>query len=47
MNELPNFRTSVEVEGFGELGVHFLWQEGEVVGAVPLLFVHGCELDEL
>ncbi|TGO19210.1 hypothetical protein BTUL_0005g00580 [Botrytis tulipae] len=35
------FTTGVEVDGFGELDVHFLWQKSEVKGAVPLLFVHG------
>ncbi|KAF7944331.1 hypothetical protein EAE96_010729 [Botrytis aclada] len=39
--EGAQFTTGVEVDGFGELDVHFLWQKSEVVGAVPLLFVHG------
>ena len=42
MNRLPNFMTKIQVDGFGELGVHFLHQESEVQKAVPLLFVHGC-----
>jgi hypothetical protein len=41
MNKLPNFETRIEVEGFGELDIHFLHQKSEVKGAVPLLFVHG------
>jgi pimeloyl-ACP methyl ester carboxylesterase len=41
MNKLPNFKTQIEVEGFGELDIHFLHQKSEVKGAVPLLFVHG------
>lgn len=36
------FTTGVQVDGFGELDVHFVWQKSEVAGAVPLLFVHGC-----
>jgi len=43
MNELPNYRTEIEVAGFEPLSVHFLWQRSEVEEAVPLLFVHGCE----
>ncbi|KAF7897871.1 uncharacterized protein EAF01_008837 [Botrytis porri] len=39
--EGAQFTTGVEVDGFGELDVHFVWQKSEVVGAVPLLFVHG------
>ncbi|KAA8563793.1 hypothetical protein MFRU_024g00240 [Monilinia fructicola] len=35
------FTTGVEVDGFGELDVHFVWQRSEVKGAIPLLFVHG------
>ncbi|KAF7926247.1 uncharacterized protein EAE98_006542 [Botrytis deweyae] len=39
--EGTQFTTGVEVDGFGELDVHFVWQKSEVKGAVPLLFVHG------
>ncbi|TGO36390.1 hypothetical protein BHYA_0126g00160 [Botrytis hyacinthi] len=39
--EGAQFTTGVEVDGFGELDVHFVWQKSEVKGAVPLLFVHG------
>ncbi|TGO29977.1 hypothetical protein BPAE_0009g00750 [Botrytis paeoniae] len=39
--EGAQFTTGVEVDGFGELDVHFVWKKSEVVGAVPLLFVHG------
>ncbi|KAF1972976.1 alpha/beta-hydrolase [Bimuria novae-zelandiae CBS 107.79] len=41
MNELPNYRKKVSVDGFGDLDVHFLWQKSEVEGAIPLLFCHG------
>jgi hypothetical protein len=42
LNELPNFRADVKVEGFGDVNVHYVHQESGVEGAVPLLFVHGC-----
>jgi len=41
MNELPQFETTVNVEGFGDIDMHFLHQKSEVKGAIPLLFVHG------
>ena len=42
INELPNFRTKIAVEGFETLDIHFIYQKSDVEGAVPLLFVHGC-----
>ncbi|KAF2638031.1 alpha/beta-hydrolase [Massarina eburnea CBS 473.64] len=41
LNELPQFRTGVQVEGFGEVDVHFVWQRSGREGAIPLLFCHG------
>ncbi|TFY61049.1 hypothetical protein EVJ58_g4756 [Rhodofomes roseus] len=41
INEIPQFTTDVEVEGFGTLNVHFIHKKSEVKGAIPLLFVHG------
>lgn len=41
LNKLPHFMTKIAVEGFGDLDIHFLHQESEVKGAIPLLFVHG------
>lgn len=41
LNKLPHFKTQIPVDGFGDLDIHFLHQESEVKGAVPLLFVHG------
>jgi hypothetical protein len=43
LNELPNYRAGVKVEGFGDVDVHYVHQESGVDGAIPLLFVHGCE----
>ncbi|KAJ8521040.1 hypothetical protein ONZ45_g2204 [Pleurotus djamor] len=39
--ELPQFTTDIEVDGFGSLNVHFIHQRSEVADAIPLLFVHG------
>jgi len=43
INELPNYRKNVNVDGFGDIDVHFVWQKSEVEGAIPLLFCHGCK----
>jgi hypothetical protein len=44
LNEtLPQFTTGVQVDGFGELETHFVWKRSGRVGAVPLVFIHGCE----
>jgi hypothetical protein len=42
MNELSHFMTKIEVNDFEELDIHFVHQKSNVKGAVPLLFVHGC-----
>jgi len=41
--ELPQFTRDIEVEGFGALNVHYVHKKSDVVDAIPLLFVHGCE----
>jgi hypothetical protein len=41
LNELPNFKTNVTVDGFGDIDLHFLHQPSSTPDAVPLLFVHG------
>lgn len=41
LNELPNFETTVTVDGFGDIELHFLHQPSSAPDAVPLLFVHG------
>jgi hypothetical protein len=43
LNELPNYETNINVDGFGELQIHFIHQKSSVNNAVPLLFCHGCE----
>ena len=47
INTLPMFTRDIEVEGFGTLNVHYVHQKSEVKGAIPLLFVHGCECIDL
>lgn len=42
INELPNYRTPIDVDGFGTLAIHFIHQKSPVEGAIPLLFCHGC-----
>lgn len=42
LNELPHFKTKIEVDGFQEIDMHFVHQRSDVEGAIPLLFVHGC-----
>ena len=43
LNELPQFKTKVMVDGFEEVDMHFVHQKSDTPGAIPLLFVHGCE----
>lgn len=45
LNRLPQYHTGVEVDGFGKLDIHFVWQKSEVKNAIPLIFVHGCKSD--
>lgn len=42
INSLPNFRTAIEVDGFGSLDIHFVHQKSNVERAIPLIFSHGC-----
>lgn len=41
LNELPQYRTDIEVEGFGSLDIHFIHRKSSVKKAIPLLFSHG------
>lgn len=43
LNEIPQYTTTISVDGFGDLDIHFVWQKSTQPGAVPLLFCHGCE----
>ena len=44
INTLPMFTRYIDVEGFGKLNIHYVHKKSEVANAIPLLFVHGCEL---
>lgn len=47
LNEMPQFKTTIEIDsksGGYEVDMHFVHQKSKVVGAIPLLFVHGCEV---
>lgn len=41
MNELPNFETTVNIDGFGDIDMHFLHQKSDNPNAIPLCFIHG------
>ena len=41
LNRIPQYKVGIQVDGFEELDIHFVWQKSEVQGAIPLLFVHG------
>ena len=43
INELPNYSTTVQADGFEPLKIHFVHQTSEVQGAIPLIFCHGCK----
>lgn len=42
-SELPQFTRDIEVNGHGTLNIHYVHKKSTVVGAIPLLFVHGCK----
>ena len=39
---LPQFTTKVNVDGFGELEIHFVHKKSAKADSIPLLFCHGC-----
>ncbi len=39
--ELPQYMTTINVDGFGSLKIHFVHQKSNVQNAIPLLFCHG------
>ena len=41
INKLPQFKTSIEVDGFGTLNIHFVHSKSSETNAIPLLFLHG------
>lgn len=44
INEIAQFTQDIEVDGFGKLNVHYIHERSTVKNAIPLLFLHGCEL---
>jgi hypothetical protein len=43
LNQFSQFHTRIEVDGFAELDIHFVYQKSKVKNAIPLLFCHGCK----
>lgn len=44
INKLPQFTRDLDLDsGFGTINIHYVHKKSEAVGAIPLLFVHGCE----
>ena len=41
INKLPQFQTSIDVDGFGSLRIHFVHSKSSKPNAIPLLFIHG------
>ncbi|MCJ1474786.1 hypothetical protein MMC13_003446 [Lambiella insularis] len=41
INKTLQFKTAIEVDGFGPLNIHFIHQKSDVEEAIPLLFSHG------
>lgn len=40
---LPQFTTTVSVDGHEDLKIHFVHKRSDSPDAIPLLFCHGCE----
>ncbi|CAG8326007.1 unnamed protein product [Penicillium salamii] len=41
LNELPQYQMQVQVDGFGNLDIHYIHQINTNKAAIPLLFIHG------
>lgn len=41
LNEMPQFTTSIQIEGYDPIDLHFVHVKSSVPGAIPLLFAHG------
>lgn len=41
LNALPNFTTSIRVDGFDPLSIHYLHAKSPIQTSIPLLYVHG------
>lgn len=47
LNKLPNYQTTINVDGCDPLKIHFVHQTSKIKAAIPLLFIHGCTNDHL
>jgi hypothetical protein len=47
LNEIPQYMTSIKVEGYDALDIHYVFQPSPVKDAIPLLFCHGCKLQSI
>ena len=45
LNEIPQYTTRIQPEGFDALDIHYVFQPSPVKDAIPLLFCHGCMFD--
>ena len=41
INQLPQFKTPIDVDGFGTLDLHFVHSRSSSPNAIPLIFLHG------
>ena len=44
LNAFPQFKTFVQVDGFEDVEMHFIYKPSTLEESIPLLFVHGCKL---
>jgi hypothetical protein len=42
LNEIHQFMTSIQPEGYDAINIHYVFQPSPVKNAIPLLFCHGC-----
>ena len=45
--EASQYTTDINVDGFGDVNIHFVHAKSDKPGSIPLLFVHGCRLISL
>ena len=45
LNEIPQYMTSIQPEGFDALDIHYVFLPSPVKDAIPLLFCHGCMVE--
>ncbi|KAH8077022.1 alpha/beta-hydrolase [Cristinia sonorae] len=41
INQFPQFTRDIDVDGFGELNIHYIHQRSDASNAIPLIFIHG------